>query len=39
MQSQQGRKPVLRCTNRKGNNHYLMLRLALVSDLAPDKAF
>jgi len=32
------RKPALRCTNRKGNNHHLMLRLALVSELAPDKA-
>ncbi|MFT6347635.1 MAG: hypothetical protein ACJAYB_000625 [Psychromonas sp.] len=35
----QGRKPALRCTNQKGNNHYFMLRLALVSDLAPDKEF
>jgi len=31
-------KPALRCSNRKGNNHYLMLRLALICELKPDKA-
>jgi len=34
----QPRKPALRCNNQKGNNHYLMLRLALVSEVSPDKA-
>jgi len=33
------RKPALRCNNRKVNNNYLMLRLALLSELVPDKAF
>jgi hypothetical protein len=34
----QARKPALRCNNQKVNNNYLMLRLALVFELVPDKA-
>jgi hypothetical protein len=34
----QARKPALRCNNQKVNDNYLMLRLALVCELVPDKA-
>jgi len=30
-------KAAFRCNNQKVNNHYFMLRLALIIELVPDK--
>jgi len=34
----EARKAALHCNNQKGNSHSLMLRLALIIELVPDKA-